>query len=161
MAVVDSSVLIHLSRIGKLFLLERFFKKIIITEDIYNEVKTGIGASEIENATKKWIEIINPKNISKINNFSKLEGIEKPDASIILLAKRKNHILLSNDYTLIRVARSKGVECWWLTTFILQCLKGKIINKDQAKKILFDLVGAGMRLNNVVYATILRHIENN
>lgn len=159
MVVVDSSVLIHLSRVGKLELLKKFFQKIQITQDVYNEVKEGIGASEIEEACKDWIIIYKPKSSNEISEISKLEGIEEADASIILLAKGKKDILLSNDYLLIAVARSKKVRCWWLTTFLLNCLKKKVITKEQAKQILFDLIESGMRLNNVVYASILKEIE--
>ena len=88
-----------------------------------------------------------------------MERIEKADASIILLAKERQDILLSNDFALIMVARSKGIECWWLTTFLLRCIEKKIITKNEAKQILFDLVQAGMRLSNDVYATILKEME--
>ena len=160
MAVVDSSVLIHLGRINKLYLLKEYFKKIIITPDIYDEIKSGIGASEIEKACESWIRIDEPKNLDEINSISKLENIEKADASIIVLAEEKKEILLSNDYALIIVAKSKSIECWWLTTFLLRCLKKKIIAKEEAKQILFELIEAGMRLGNDVYAAILREIDN-
>jgi len=160
MVVVDSSVLIHLSRIGKLSLLKKFFRKIIITEDIYDEVKEGAGSSEIAKAYNNWIFIEKPKNINEVSTLSKLEEIEKADASIILLAKEKQDILVSNDYVLIMVARSKGIRCWWLTTFLLKCLEKKIIIKKEAKQILFDLIEAGMRLDNAVYTAILKEIEN-
>ena len=160
MAVVDSSVLIHLSRIGKLSLLKRFFKKINITNNVYEEIKIGItGFSEFEEACKDWISLSKPKDFQEIDNISKLERIEKADASIILLAKERQDILLSNDFALIMVARSKGIECWWLTTFLLRCIEKKIITKNEAKQILFDLVQAGMRLSNDVYATILKEME--
>lgn len=160
MAVADSSVLIHLSRINKLSLLKKYFNKIIITQDVYDEVKSGIGASEIEKACKSWITIKKPKNSDEINNISKLENIEKADSSLIVLAEEKKEILLSNDYALIIIARSKGVECWWLTTFILRCLKKKIITKKEAKQILLELIDSGMRLSNEVYAAILREIDH-
>ncbi len=161
MAIVDSSVLIHLSRIGRLSLLKSFFKQIRTTQDIYEEIKAGnIGVSEIEKACKNWIFINKLKNFDGVNHISKFEGIEKADASIILLAKEKQDILLSNDFALIMIARSKSVECWWLTTFILRCLGKKIITKKEAKQILFDLVESGMRLSNDVYAAILKEIEN-
>ena len=161
MAVVDSSVLIHLSRIGKLTLLKKFFKKISITQEIYDEVKAGhTGASEIDKACKDWISISQPKNFEEVNNVSKTESIEKADASIILLAKERKDILLSNDFALIMTARSKNIECWWLTGFLLRCLKKNIIEKKEAKQILFDLVQAGMRLSNDVYAAILKEIED-
>ena len=89
MAIADSSVLIHLSRINKLSLLKKYFNKIIITQDIYDEVKAGVGASEIEKACKKWIAIEQPKNSSEIDSISKLEDIERADSSIIVLAEEK------------------------------------------------------------------------
>lgn len=159
MAVIDSSVLIPLIRIGKIDLLKKYFRRINITKNIYDEIKIGkIGSSEIENACKKWI-IINEPNLRDIDKISEEEEIEKADASVILLAKEKNDFLISNDYALIKVARSKNIECWWLTTFILNCLKKKIITKKEAKEIIFELVKSGMRLSNIVYTEILREIE--
>ena len=158
MVVVDSFVLIHLCRIGKLSLLKKFFKKIGITQEVYGEVKGGIGFSEIEKACKNWIFISRPVS-DNADNTGKLEGIEKADASIILLAKETNDTLLSNDYALIMVARSKGVKCWWLTTFLLGCLEKKIITKKEAEQILFELIESGMRLDNAVYAAILKQIR--
>ena len=160
MAVVDSSVLIHLGRINKLYLLKEYFRKIIITPDIYDEIKSGIGASEIEKACTSWIRVDKPKNSAEVKSISKSEGIETADSSIIVLAEEKKEILLSNDYALIMVAKSKSVECWWLTTFILRCLKKKIIAKEEAKQTLYELIESGMRLSNEVYAAILKGIDN-
>lgn len=160
MAIVDSSVLIHLSRIGRLYLLKKFFKRIAITNDIYEEIKKGkIGTSEIENAYREWIRILSPKNLNEATKISELEGIEKADASIILLAKENKEILLSNDYALIMVAKSKGIKCWWLTTFLLKSLKKRIIIKKEAKGILNELIDAGMRLDNAVYVAIINEID--
>ncbi|MBI2449093.1 hypothetical protein HYV49_02235 [Candidatus Pacearchaeota archaeon] len=160
MTIVDSSVLIHLLRIGKLSLLKDFFKTIKITEQIHDEIKAGKhGASEFEEACKHWI-LINKKNFNEAKEISKLESIEEADASIILLAKEQKEILLSNDYALIKVARIKGVECWWLTTFLLECLKKKIMSKKETKQTLLELIGSGMRLKNEVYAALLEQIES-
>jgi predicted nucleic acid-binding protein len=160
MVVVDSSALIPLSRIGKLALLKKYFKKITITDEVYDEVKQGkTGASEIEKGCEDWIAIENSKNSAGIDKIRKLEDIEKADASLILLAQEKEDTLVSNDYALIIVARSKGIKCLWLTNFILKCLNKKIINKNEARKILFELVECGMRLNNAVYTKILKEID--
>ena len=160
MAVIDSSVLILLARINRLTLLEKYFKKVIITRDIYDEIKIGVGANDIKKACEYWIKVEDPKHSDEVNNLSNLENLEKADASIIVLSKEKSKILLSNDYALIMVARSKGIECWWLTTFILRCLQKKILKKVEAKQVLFELIEAGMRLSNEVYAAILKEIDN-
>src|SRR3989338_565327 len=150
MAVIDSSVLILLSRVNKLYLIKGYFKKALITQEIYDEVKVGIGANDILNACKDWIKTENPKNSDEIISISKSEDLEKADASIIVLAIEKKKILLTNDYASVMCARSKGVECWWLTTFILRCMKKNIISKEEAKQILFELIEDGMRLSNEV-----------
>ncbi len=162
MVVVDSSVLIHLSRINKLKLLDQFFSKagkVRITQEVYDEVKEGKGASEILEACKSWIAV-SGRQAGEAGKLSEVEGIEKADASVILHAKKEADILLCNDYALMMVARSKGVECWWLTTFLLRCLQKKIISKNEAKQTLFELVESGMRLSNEVYSAILKEIEN-
>lgn len=159
MVVVDTSILIHLSRIGELSLLKRYFKKIIITKDVHDEIAEGkVGYTEIKGA--QWIQIGKPQDQDKIRKLSTLEGIEKADASLVLLANEKNDRLLSNDAALIMVARSKGIACWWLTTFLLRCLDKKLISKREAQQILYDVVQSGMRLQNVVYSAILKEIES-
>lgn len=158
MTVLDSSALIHLYRIGKLNLIQKLFKKALITPDIYEEVKEGTGASEIRKACNGWISVAEPKS-KDAEIISKAEDIEKADASAILLAMENETLLLSNDYALIMSARAKGVNCWWLTTFILKCIKQNVISKEEAKQTLLELVKTGMRLDNAVYASILNEID--
>jgi predicted nucleic acid-binding protein len=159
MVVVDSSVLIPLLRIGKLPLLKSFFGKIDITREVYEEINVGtLGLSEFEEACGKWIIILS-KKFKNTNQIAKSENIEQADASVILLAKSKETILLSNDYALIIVAKNKGIKCWWATTFILRCLQKRIIKKKEAKQILLGLIKSGMRLDNEVYAAILDEID--
>ncbi len=164
MAVVDSSVLIHLVRIGRLNLLKDFFKEVCITKEIFEEVvkteETKVGASQINNAVGNWIKILAPRQKSSITQIVELEKIEFADASIILLAKERKDILLSNDYFLIKVANSIDIECWWLTIFILNCARKKIIKKEEAKQILYNLVLNKMHITVDVYAAILREIDN-
>ena len=158
MTVVDSSVLIHLGRIGKLELLHKLFKKVLITPDVYEEINKGIGSSEITKACKDWIAIAETDG-NAAEQVGRSEGIEKADASVIILAQKNDTLLISNDYALIMAARSKGVECWWLTTLLLKCVRRKILSKNKAKKVLLELVKTGMRLDNAVYAAVLNEIE--
>src|SRR3989344_3432351 len=159
MVIVDTSVLIPLLKIGKINLLKKFFNKIIITKEVEKEIETGkIGVSEFEEANKLWIEI-KEENSEKAEKLANVEDIEKADASVILIAKNQKDIILSNDYALITTAKSKNIECWRLTTFIIKILKKKIITKKEAKEIMSDLIKAGMRLKNEIYVAILDEIE--
>lgn len=164
MAVVDSSVLIHLARINKLQLLKEFFPKeakIRITQEVFEEVKEGRGASEIQAACQNWIEVSKqlPEQRGETDKLSKSEDIEKADASLILLAQKNNDVLVCNDYALITIAKSKGIDCWRLTGFLMRCLGKKLISKEEAKQILLKLIESGMRLSNEVYSAVLNEID--
>jgi len=157
MVIVDTSVLIHFSRVNKLNLLKSYFGKITITAEVSQEMHAGItGLSEFAKAD--WIKI-ERTNVLQAKELSKLEGIEIADASLLLLAKNMNDVLLTNDAYLVIVAKSKGVECLWPTTFVLTCLKKKVITKSEAKQIIYELVHSGMHLKNDVYSAILDSID--
>src|SRR3989338_4563760 len=161
MTVVDSSALIHLSRIGKLELLKTLFKHVAITKEIVAETtqKNFAGALAIENALNNWILVSEPRNATQVKEISSMKGIEPADASIIVLALERREALLSNDFALIRLAESLGIECLWITTFILKCVKQRIVTKEEAKDILFQLVSSGMRLSIEVYAELQKKID--
>lgn len=160
MVVVDSSVLVPLARIGRLNLLKDFFKDVKTVEGVYSEcvleARGKPGTSEIKEACDDWIKVV---EVEEVKEMAELEGVERTDASLILLSRKQDDKLLSNDYALIALGRSKGIECWWLTTLILKMVKKGMMKQKEAKQILFDLIRAGMRLKPEVYATILREIE--
>ena len=132
--------------------------KIKITKEIYKELISGVtGVSEFVNATKLWINVIEISIESE--NFTELENIGKADASAILLALNKKEILLSGDYMLITLAKTKGIDCLWLTAFIIRSVEKKILSKEEAKQMLLDMIKTGMRLNNQVYSLILNKID--
>lgn len=158
MVVVDSSAIIHLLRIGRLGLLKSLFGKIKITKEIVRELtqENKIGIEEIKKGLSIWIDV---KEI-KTKKRPSFEGLERGDIEVILLAEKEKDFILSNDLAQIQMARSMGIDCWWVTTLLLQAVKRKIVTKKEAKNILFDLVRSGMRLRIEVYASIEKEIEH-
>lgn len=68
-------------------------------------------------------------------------------------------VLLANDKGLIEVARSHGVECWWVTTLLLNCSKDGIVTAAEVNEILYDLVDSGMNLHPKVYARVQQKLR--
>lgn len=160
MPLVDTSCIIHLARIGELALLKKLFSTITVTPEIVEEMHAGVeGVSEFQEALGYWIFVEKQKDTRLINALSNAESISIADASLILLAREKKDFLISNDATLIQIAKIKGVECWWLTTCIIEAVRRKTISQKKAKEILFSLITAGMYLENKVYAHVLEEIE--
>ncbi|MBI2597928.1 MAG: hypothetical protein HYW50_01900 [Candidatus Diapherotrites archaeon] len=159
---VNASVLIPLAKIGKLELLKKYFKEIKITGGIKEELLSfnKAGAAEIEKAAESWIKEEKSANeLTGVKNLSQKEEISIADAELVLSAKKRNEKILTNDYRLHIVAKSKGVETEWLTTFLLKCVKKKLLTKKHGKEVLFELIESGMRLNVEVYAAIEKKID--
>lgn len=155
MAAVDSSVIIHLSRIGRLLLLRNYFKKIKITPSIEQEIiNDKAGAEEIKKAMGEWIEV------KKTDiQAEKSDMLSAADIELIRLAEIGKDFVLTNDEKIISAAKARGVETMWLTTFLVLCLKKKLVDKKEAKQILYDLVKYGCYVRTDTFAAVQDLIE--
>lgn len=154
MAVVDSSVIIHLARIGKLKLLRDYFEKIKITEGIEKEIINWKSSQDIKNSIGKWIEV------KKITINEKSDSLSTADMELIKLAEKENDLILTNDEEIISYARIKNIKTMWLTTFLILCLRKKLVGKEEAKQVLYDLVKHGCYLRTDTYAAVQNLIED-
>jgi hypothetical protein len=131
------------------------------TEDVYREtVITGLqGSSLIAEAFEKWLMIKSVDRNAALELAEK-EGIEAADATLILLAEEVHGTLLTNDKALINLARSRSIPWLWLTSFLLTLCNNGRINKEEALRILFDLVQAGLRVEAKIYAILEKRLKS-
>ncbi|SDY23948.1 hypothetical protein [Halopenitus persicus] len=159
MVVVDSSALIPLSWVGRLDLVAAAFDDVRTTEAVREEVLT-----EGKRGTAALEEFLEGVTVHETpaaaDEVASMEGIAVGDASVILLAEADEEILLANDKGLIEVARSHGIECWWVTTLLLERTKAGDVTAPEATDVLYDLVDEGMNLHPKVYAQVQRKLQD-
>lgn len=157
MVVVDSSALIPLAWVGRLDLVSAVFDDIETTELVEDEVvvEGKRGAAALEHF---FGDVVIRDSPAESERVATLEGIAVADASVILLAEDAE-LLVANDKGLIEVARTHGVECWWVTTLLLQCTKVGVLDAAEAKDVLYDLVDAGMNLSPQVYVQVQKKLD--
>ena len=158
MVVVDSSALIPLAWVSRLDLVSTTFDDVRTTEEVRDEVlapgKRGTAALDA------FLEdVAVAETPADAEAVASMEGLAVADASVILLAEGDEQVLLANDKGLIEVARTHGVECWWVTTLLLRCTKDRELSADEAVDVLYDLVGEGMNLHPKVYAQVQQQIR--
>lgn len=158
MVVVDSSALIPLAWVGRLDLVSTAFNEVRTTEEVRTEVLTEgkRGTAVLEEFLADAVVHETPEAAEEV---ASMEGIAVADASVILLAEDDEEILLANDKGLIEVARSHGVECWWVTTLLLSCTKEGDLTSDEATDLLYDLVDEGMNLHPKVYSQVQKRLR--
>jgi predicted nucleic acid-binding protein len=158
MVVVDSSALIPLAWVGRLGLISTAFDAVRTTEGVRAEVltegKRGTAALE-----EFLADVAVHDTPARAEAVASMAGIAVADASVILLAENDEEILLANDRGLIEVARSHGVECWWVTTLLLSATKENHLTAEAAIDLLYDLVNEGMNLHPKVYSQVQNRLR--
>ena len=159
MIVSNSTILIYLSKIDRLFLLKELFKTVLIPEEVKKEVvdegkkRDHIDAIEIEKAIKDgWIKT----ESIKIEPILKNIGIDNGEAEAISLAyKKKLKILL--DQTHARdAAKLLRLKPHGTIYVLLLALKKGLIDYDNYLLSLLDLIELGFRMSQEVYIEAVR-----
>jgi len=158
MVSVDSSALIPLARVGRLDLIWTGFGDVRTTADVREEVLTE-GKRGTAALDEFLVDVAVHDTPARAEDMASMEGIAVADASVTLLAANTGELLLANDKGLIEVARSHGVECWWVTTLLLSLTNDGELTADEASALLYDLVDEGMNLHPKVYVQVQKKLR--
>lgn len=159
MIVSNSTILIYLGKLNKLFLLKKLFGKVVIPGAVFEEVvvvgKKGshIDALLVEEGIKEgWISVKETQIISQLKDF----GIDNGEVEAISLSlKLKAPVLL--DQTHARVAaKAFGLKPHGTLFVLLKSLKKKIISSEEFIDCLEQLIWAGFRMDQEVYIQVLK-----
>lgn len=159
MVVVDSSALIPLAWVGRLDLIDDRFDALHTTTAVRSEVlvegKPGTAALD-----SFLDDVVLHDPAPEAESIAELEGVARADASVIVLARERDELLLANDRGLIDAAETQSVECWWVTTLLLASVKDGTLTGEGAADVLYDLVDEGMNLHPKVYARVERKLRD-
>jgi predicted nucleic acid-binding protein len=121
--ISDTSPLIALSKIERLFLLEKLFGKVIIPQTVYDEFLNNCDSAEQQqflSACQKFIEVI---GVSAVRLFSR--RLDKGEQEVLILAiqekadivilddrkayneAREHHLVVASTRAILRIAEEK------------------------------------------------------
>ena len=159
MIVSNSAILIYLGKLNRLFLLKKFFKKVFIPKEVFEEVvivgkkENHIDAILAEEAIKEgWIIVQECNELPQLKEF----GIDKGETEAISLAlKLKAPILLDQTHARI-AAKAVGLKPHGTLFILLKALKKKLISFDEFIDSLEHLIQTGFRLDQGEYPTAIK-----
>ncbi len=163
MIVSNSTVLIYLAKIGKLNLLKRLFKKILIPAEVFNEVvirgkeQQHFDALIVEKAVEEgWIEVKDITANKELEGF----GIDPGEAQAISLAKSVGvPVLLDQTHARI-AARALGLKPRGTIFVLAAAMRKKLLSYEEYLDLLEALVKAGFRMSDEVYLEAVRMGRN-
>lgn len=155
MIVSNSSPIIILGKQGRLDLLRKCFREVIIPKRVYEEVAVKKGEPEVialeEAAREKWL-VVEKIRANKILDTGNIGEGEK---EAISLAEKHKAILLTDDDSAKAYASILGVEAHGtLYAIYLSCMR-KLITKDESIEILKRMIKDGFYISTDVYAKFI------
>jgi len=137
--VSDTTTLIILGKLERYDLLENFFSKIYIPQEVMREIdiKSDGVYEEIEKNS-----LFETKEISDMALFTLLDGIlDKGESEAIVLAKELGLILLIDEKKGRGIAKNMGLDIIGLLGVLILNVKKSLILKKEALVILEEIKG--------------------
>lgn len=155
-AVCDSTILIGLTRIGKINLLKKIYGEIYIPEAVFVEVsikgRGKPGSKEIINA--EWIHKKPVKDKRTVEMLSAELG--RGEAAVLVLGKELNaDWLMIDDERARTTATAAGFQIIGLAGILLLAKQLKFI--PSVKSLLDELRNKKFRLSNEIYKEVLKN----
>jgi predicted nucleic acid-binding protein len=151
--VSNSTPLIALSKVNRLYIIKELFGSIIIPDAVFIEVATDkkgrAGKDEVSIA--KWIRTMKVSNPLAVGFLS--VSLDPGEAEAITLSKEiKANLLLIDDKDGRKAAKSVDIPITGTVGLLLRYYKGK---KEDFKLALDELIAKGFRLSEQEYEKFL------
>lgn len=142
--IADSTCLIGLSKIGKLYILHQLFGRVIIPPAVYHEVVVlgvgRLGAEEVKNA--EWIETHEIQNKLAARAFRLTLGAGEAEA-IALAAEYEVDFIILDDWKARQVALELSLPVIGTVAVLARAVEKGLI--EELPSILGELRKAGFR----------------
>jgi len=168
--VANAGPIIWLAKIGRLDLLEKLYKEVIIPKEVYVEsVQKGLehgfrDALIIKEASDKgWIKIVELNEAqSTIGDriTHQLKELDTGEIEAIVYARdTRADLLLLDDSTARSFAESWGLETKGTLYILLKALKMDLLKVNETRELIYELVERGFRIDPRLFAKLIKRLQ--
>lgn len=152
--VSNTTPLSKLAKVGYMNLLGESFGQVIIPQEVYDEVTTGIhpAVSEVRSAT--WLEVRSIGDREQVPILQAQTGLDLGECAAIILAEELGaDLVLIDEWAARKVAQSRSLPVTGTAGVLLVAKNRGLI--PQVKPILDALIAQGMRIAPPLYQEVL------
>lgn len=155
-AVADSTILIHLAKIGKINLLKSIFDNIVIEDEVYKEI---IKKEQAHGEISLIKSLIDEKFIAvkQAGKQIEIQGLHEGEKKSIFLCKELQieNILIDEEEG-FKIATMFGLTPIRTTTILIILLDKKLIRLQEYESLIKRLSESGYFLNASTYDRLLQ-----
>ncbi|MEM2922707.1 MAG: DUF3368 domain-containing protein, partial [Candidatus Bathyarchaeia archaeon] len=154
--ISDSSVLIHLARVGCFRLLKDLYEELAIATGVYVEVvERGWGfpgSCETEKGVKEgWLKVRTVFNKERIMDLIRRHGISLGNAETVQLAlEYKAELALADEAEVRELLEEYGVRVRGCIGVLIEAARRGVISTKEAEKAIGRLAETGYRISDNV-----------
>ena len=158
--IADASILIHLSAMGRFYLLREFFQEVTIPEGVYGEVVIegwGLsGSLETSEARRSGFITVNQvMDKEKVKETSHRYKVSISNAEVIQLAKEINtQVVLADEEEVRGVAEIAGFKVRGCLGILLEAVNKEILSPRQVMQDVDSLAKSGYRISDDIIRTV-------
>lgn len=133
--VSDSTPLITLMKVARLQILKELFGEIIVPEAVHKELTSNVrfseGAQQINSSD--FIRVISVEDRKSVSLLQRAAGLDLGESELIIYAENnKADLLLVDEASGRRVARSMGIEIMGSVGVLVSAFREGILSEDEA-----------------------------
>ena len=164
--VFNSTPLIYLSKAGLCKIIENLRAEKLTSPIVKQEVvdkgklKGVPDAIALEKLFDRGVfKVCEPKDKAFLSQLSLTRGLHVADAQVLALAKEYEGLAVIDDEVARKTAKVYRINYVGTPYILARAVFEEIINKEQAKRAVNDMVSAGWRCSLESYAKIMELLE--
>ncbi len=150
--VLDADVIIHFSKVNKLYLLARFLPKydFIVLDIVYNEInnRTRTNLKNVIDSLKEISLVTFPQDVNMMSEYGKLtRNLGKGESACMSYCRFSSNVVGSSNFIDIRNYFTKhSIPYVGTVDFLYYGIKNGVINEKEAESLLNSMIDQGAKL---------------
>ncbi len=144
----------ELAKVGRMNLLGDIFGKVIIPQEVYNEITTGTHPAVNAVKSANWIEVLSIRNSQQVSILQSETNLDLGECAAIILAEElgANRVLI-DEWAARKVAKSRHLPVTGTVGILLIAKHKGLI--ESVKPVLDELMAQGKRISQQLYQEVL------
>lgn len=167
MYVFDATPLIYLAKVERLALVVGNLSETVIPEPVYDEVVVdGIEAGHadarrVERAIEDGeLRVVPVSDAGTFDRIAQNERLTTADAAVLAVAASREAVAVMDEQYGRDVADAEGIQTRGTAFLVLSLLRDDVIDAEEDRTIVDDMVDVGWYCAPDLYAKIVRRIED-